>query len=191
MLLSVRALAENMWLKLGAGDLTCQKIFIWYEWTEALSKSNKCTERSQMKVYYWAQHTVIKWDPFGNGEVKMCSNRSCLWLLSGLCYLQHLDSISLEALCLGIFCLFFFPSGRTSCLLQSKLRWTECASYPASPLGETNCSLQLCFIFIEALWHIRLFCMLQIFWRLIDLKGWVAGEVQRETKLYLWELTRS
>jgi len=46
------ALAETMWLKLGAGDLTCQKIFIWCEQTEVLSKSHKCTERSQMKVYY-------------------------------------------------------------------------------------------------------------------------------------------
>lgn len=46
---------------------------------------------------------------------------------------------------------FFFPpplsSGRTSCLLQSKGRWTECASRPARPLGEVNRKLQLRFRF--------------------------------------------
>lgn len=79
----------------------------------------------------------------------MCSNRSCLWLLSGLCYLQHLDPISLEALCLGIFCPFIFsPSPwENMVFVAAKLRWTECASCPASPSGQMNSNLELCFIF--------------------------------------------
>lgn len=43
---------------------------------------------------------------------------------------------------------FFFSSPslwENIVFLAAKLRWTECASCPASPPGQMNCNLELCF----------------------------------------------
>lgn len=117
------------------------------------SEQAEQTQAGQAKVFL-SQCTVINWDPLEKLKCKCALTGAVYGCLVG-CVISNIWIPFLWRLCvLEFFALFFFFSPslwENIAFPAAKLRWTECASCPASPLGQMNCNLELCFMFVEAL----------------------------------------
>lgn len=126
------------------------------KWGKGHSEQAEQSQPHQAKVFL-SQCTVINWAPLEELRCKCALTGAVYGCLVG-CVISNIWIPFLWRLCvLEFFALFFSPSPWENIVfLAAKLRWTECASCPASPPGQMNCNLELWFMFVGPLHSLQL-----------------------------------